>query len=170
MEAKHRSATPEAPAYPVAHHCSHTAPVQQAVEWTTHHPQRAYLLQYIYSHLTPGNKGNNEYVTMNAAVTNTITQSIGWVRKYLWCAFLENNPLPQHLLLESWLDSLGPHLFRCPAVLWLGLLFVSKPCFFPCLVKLLFPKSRNTSLPHTLHILETQVFINFPTSRNCDPL
>ena len=49
--AKHRSATLEAPAYPVKHRCSQVQD-WQTVEWTTFHPQTAYLLQYVYGYLT----------------------------------------------------------------------------------------------------------------------
>ena len=48
--AKHRSATPEAPAYPVKHRCSQVQD-WQTVEWTTFHPQTAHLLQYVYGYL-----------------------------------------------------------------------------------------------------------------------
>ena len=41
--ANHRSATPEAPAYPVKHRCSQVQD-WQTVEWTTFRPQTAYLL------------------------------------------------------------------------------------------------------------------------------
>ena len=51
--AKNRSATPEAPAYPVIHQCSQVQD-WQTVEWTTFHPQTAYLLQYVYGYLTQG--------------------------------------------------------------------------------------------------------------------
>ena len=37
--AKHRNATPEAPAYPVKHRCSQVRD-WQTVEWTTFHPQK----------------------------------------------------------------------------------------------------------------------------------
>ena len=43
--AKHHSATLEGPAYPVKHRCSQVQD-WQTVEWTTFHPQTAYLLQY----------------------------------------------------------------------------------------------------------------------------
>ena len=66
--AKHRSATPEAPAYPVKHRCSQVQD-WQTVEWTTFHPQTAYLLQYVYGYLTQGNEVNNDYVRMNPAAT-----------------------------------------------------------------------------------------------------
>ena len=42
--AKHRSTMPEAPAYPVKHHCSQVQD-WQTIKWTTFHPQKAYLLQ-----------------------------------------------------------------------------------------------------------------------------
>ena len=43
--AKRRSATPEAPAYPVKHRCSQVED-RQTIEWTTFHPQKAFLLRY----------------------------------------------------------------------------------------------------------------------------
>ena len=52
---KHRSATLEAPAYPVKHCCSQV-PDWQTVEWPTFHPQKAYLLQYVYDYLTQGHE------------------------------------------------------------------------------------------------------------------
>ena len=58
MLAKNRSATPEASAYPVKHRCSQVQD-WQTVEWTTFHPQTAYLLQYVYGYLTHGHKRNN---------------------------------------------------------------------------------------------------------------
>ena len=51
--AKHRSATSEAPAYPVKHRRSQVQD-WQTPEWTTFHPQRAYLLQYVYGYFTQG--------------------------------------------------------------------------------------------------------------------
>ena len=74
--AKHRSATPEAPAYPVKHRCS-LVQVWQTVEWTTFHQQKAYLLQYVYGYLTQGHEGNNDYVRMNRAATEIIHQGVG---------------------------------------------------------------------------------------------
>ena len=74
--AKHRSATPEAPAYPVKHRCSQVQDWQQ-VEWTTFHPQKAYLLQYVYGYLTQGHEENNDYVRMNPAATEIIRQGVG---------------------------------------------------------------------------------------------
>ena len=44
------------------------------MEWTTFHPQKVYLLQYVYGYLTQGNDGNNDYVRMNAAATEIIRQ------------------------------------------------------------------------------------------------
>ena len=74
--AKHRSATPEAPTYPVKHRCSHVQD-RQMVEWTTFHPQKADLLQYVYGYLTQGHEGNNDYVRMNPAATGIIRQGVG---------------------------------------------------------------------------------------------
>ena len=73
--AKHRSATPEAPAYPVKHRCSQVKD-WQTVEWTTFHPQTAYLLQYVYGHLTQGHERNNDYVRMNLAAPEIIRQGV----------------------------------------------------------------------------------------------
>ena len=75
--AKHRSATPEAPAYPVKHRCSQLQD-WQTVEWTTFHPQTAYLLQYVYGYLTQGHERTN-YVRMNPAATRIIRQGGGRV-------------------------------------------------------------------------------------------
>ena len=74
--AKHRSPTPEAPAYPVKHQCSQ---VQnwQTVEWTAFHPHKAYLLQYVYGYLSQGHEGNNDYVRMNPMATKIICQGVG---------------------------------------------------------------------------------------------
>ena len=47
------------------------------VEWTTFHPQKAYLLQYVYGYLTQGHEGNNHYVRMNPAATEIIRQGLG---------------------------------------------------------------------------------------------
>ena len=74
--AKHRSATREAPAYPVKHRCSQVQD-GQTVEWRTFHPQKAYLLQYVYGYLTQGQEGNNDYVRMNPAATEIIHQGVG---------------------------------------------------------------------------------------------
>ena len=74
--AKHRSDTPEAPAYPVKHHCSQVQD-WQTVEWTTFRPQKAYLLEYVYGYLTKGHEGNNDYVRMNPAATEIICQGVG---------------------------------------------------------------------------------------------
>ena len=74
--AKHRSATPEAPTYPVKHRCSQVQD-SQTVEWTTFHPQTAYLLQYVYGYLTQGHERNNDYVRMNPAATEIIRQGVG---------------------------------------------------------------------------------------------
>ena len=54
--AKHRSTTPEAPAYPVKHQCSQLQD-WQTIKWTTFHPQKAYLFQYVYGYLTQSTKG-----------------------------------------------------------------------------------------------------------------
>ena len=74
--AKHRSATPEALAYPVKHDCSQVQD-WQTVEWTTFHPQTAYLLQYVYRYLTQGHERNNDYVRMSPAATGIIRQGVG---------------------------------------------------------------------------------------------
>ena len=76
MPAKHRSATPEAPPYPVKHRCSQVQD-WQTVEWTTFPPQTAYLLQYVYGYLTQGHERNNDYVRMNPAATEIIRQGVG---------------------------------------------------------------------------------------------
>ena len=76
MLAKHRSATPEAPAYPIKHHCSQVQD-WQTVQWTTFHPQKAYLLQYVYGYLTQGHEGNDHCVRMNPAATEIIRQGVG---------------------------------------------------------------------------------------------
>ena len=68
---KHRSTTPEAPAYPVKHRCSQVQDWQM-IKWTTFHPQKAYLLQNVYGYLTQGHEGNNNYVRMNPAATEII--------------------------------------------------------------------------------------------------
>ena len=73
--AKHRSTTPEAPAYPV-HRCSQVQD-WQTIEWTTFHPQKAYLLPYVYGYLTKGHEGNNDYARMNPAATEIIRQRVG---------------------------------------------------------------------------------------------
>ena len=74
--AKHRSATPEAPAYPVKYRCSQVQD-WQTVEWTKFHAQTVYLLQYVYGHLTQGDEGNSDYVRMNPAATEIIRQGVG---------------------------------------------------------------------------------------------
>ena len=74
--AKHRSPTPEAPAYPVKHRCPQVED-WQTVEWTKFHRQKAYLLQYVYGYLTQGHEGNNDYVRMNPAATGIIRQRVG---------------------------------------------------------------------------------------------
>ena len=73
--AKHRSATPEAPPTRL----NAAAPIfqdWQTVEWTTFHPKKAYLLQYVYGYLTGGHEGNNDYVRMNPAATEIIRQGV----------------------------------------------------------------------------------------------
>ena len=47
------------------------------MEWTTYHPQKAYLLQYMYGYLTQGHEGNNDYGRMNPAATEIIRQGVG---------------------------------------------------------------------------------------------
>ena len=74
--AHHCSTTPEAPAYPVKHRCSQVEE-WQTIEWTTFHPQTAYLLKYVYGYPTQGGEGNNNYVRMNPAATEIIHQGIG---------------------------------------------------------------------------------------------
>ena len=74
--AKHHSATPEAPAYPVKHGCSRVQD-WQTIERITLHPQKAYLLQYVYGYLTQGHKGNNDFVRINPAATEIIRQGVG---------------------------------------------------------------------------------------------
>ena len=76
VQAKHRSTTSEAPAYPVKHRCSQVQD-WQTVEWTTFHPQKAYLLQYVYGYLRQGHEGNNDYVRMNPVATEIIRQGVG---------------------------------------------------------------------------------------------
>ena len=74
--ANYRSTTPEAPAHLVKHRCSQVQE-WQTVEWTTLHPQKAYLLQHVYRYLTQGHEGNNDYVRMNPAATKIICQGSG---------------------------------------------------------------------------------------------
>ena len=74
--AKQRSTTPEAPAYPVKHRCPELQD-WQTVEWTTFHPQKAYLLQYVYGYLTQGHEGNSDSVRMNPAATEIICHGVG---------------------------------------------------------------------------------------------
>ena len=82
--AKHRSATPEAPAYPVKPQCSQVQD-WQTVEWTTFQPQTVYLLQYVYGYLTQGHERNNDYVSMNPAKTGIIRQGVGvYATRRLW--------------------------------------------------------------------------------------
>ena len=74
--AKHRSTTPEAPAYLVKRHCPEVQD-WQTIEWTKFHPQKAYVLKHMYGYLTQGHKGNNDFVRMNPAATEIIHQGIG---------------------------------------------------------------------------------------------
>ena len=74
--ANHCSTTPGAPAHPVKHHCSQVQD-WQTIERATFHPQKVYLLQYVYSYLTQDNKGNTDYVHMKPAATEIIHQGIG---------------------------------------------------------------------------------------------
>ena len=73
---KHRSAKPEAPAYPVKHPCSQVQD-WQTVKWTAIHPQKAYLLKNVYGYLTQGHEGNSDYVRMNPAAIEIIQQGVG---------------------------------------------------------------------------------------------
>ena len=76
--AKHRSATPEAPAYPTKHRCSREVPETQTIDWTTYHPKLAYLLQYIHKYLIQGHERNRECVQIDAAATEkNFHQGIG---------------------------------------------------------------------------------------------
>ena len=74
--ARHSCTTLEAPAYPVIRHCSQ---VQQweTIKWTTFNPQKAYLLESVYSYLTQGQEGNNDYVRMNPPATEIIHHGKG---------------------------------------------------------------------------------------------
>ena len=74
--AKHCSTTPEAPAHPVKHRCTQVQD-WRTVEWTTFHPQKAYLLLYVYGYLTQGHEGNNDYVRMNPVATEIVRQGVG---------------------------------------------------------------------------------------------
>ena len=74
--ANYRSATLEAPAYPIKHRCSQVQD-WRTVEWTTFHPQKAYLLQYVYGYLTQGPEGKSDYVRRNPAATEIIRQGVG---------------------------------------------------------------------------------------------
>ena len=47
------------------------------VQWTTFHPQKAYLVQYVYGYLTQGHEGNNDYVCMNPAATEIVRNGVG---------------------------------------------------------------------------------------------
>ena len=58
------------------HRCSQVQDWQTA-EWTTFHPQTAYLLQYTYGYLTQGHERNNGYVRLNPAATEIIRQGMG---------------------------------------------------------------------------------------------
>ena len=46
-------------------------------EYDSPHPQKAYLLLYVYSYLTQGHEGNNDYVRTNPAATEIIRQGVG---------------------------------------------------------------------------------------------
>ena len=74
--ARHRIATPEGPAYPVKHRCCQVQELQ-TVQWTTFHPQTAYLLHYVYGYLTQGHERKNDYVRMNLAATGIVRQGPG---------------------------------------------------------------------------------------------
>ena len=76
MLAKQRSTTTEAPAYPVKHSC-YQVQDWQIIGLNTFHPQKAYMLQYVYGYLMQGHKGNNDYVRMNPAASEIIHQGIG---------------------------------------------------------------------------------------------
>ena len=75
--AKQHSTTPEAPAHPVNHRWSRGVLETRTIEWTTYHPQRAYLLQYIYKYLAQRHERNSEYVQMNVAATEIICWEMG---------------------------------------------------------------------------------------------
>ena len=82
--AEHCSATPASPAYLVKHRCSQVQD-WQTVEWTTFHPQTAYLLQYVYGSLTQGHERNDDYVRMNPAATGIMHQGVGvYSTRRLW--------------------------------------------------------------------------------------
>ena len=51
-------------------------PKKQTIKWTTSHPKRAYLLQYIHNYLAEGHERNNDYVQTNAAAAEIINQGI----------------------------------------------------------------------------------------------
>ena len=74
--AKQRSATPEAPAYPVKHRCAQVQD-RQTIDRTTFHPQKAHLLQYVWGCCTQGHEENNNYVRMNGAATKIIHEGLG---------------------------------------------------------------------------------------------
>ena len=75
VQAKHRNTTLEAAAYQVNHRRSRVQD-WQTIGRTTCHPQKAYLLRYVYGHLTQGHEGNNDYVRGNPAATEMIHQGI----------------------------------------------------------------------------------------------
>ena len=75
--AEHHSAAPEAPAYPVKHRYWRTVPERQTIKWTTCHPKRAYMLQYIHHYLAQGHKRKNNYMQNNAAAAEIIHQGKG---------------------------------------------------------------------------------------------
>ena len=47
------------------------------MECTTFHPQKAYLLQYVYGYLTQGHKGKSDYARIKPAATDIIGQGVG---------------------------------------------------------------------------------------------
>ena len=75
--ARHRSTTPEAPAYPVKHRCLRGVPETQTIEWTTYHPKWAFTDSSIYTTTScRDTKRNHESVQRNAAATEIIRQRI----------------------------------------------------------------------------------------------
>ena len=75
--AEHGSTTLEAPPFPVKHHCSQVM-AWQTIEWKTFHPQKVYLLEYVYGYLTQGHEENNNYVRMNPAASEIIHKGRGF--------------------------------------------------------------------------------------------
>ena len=63
--------------YPTKHRCSREVPEKQTIVWTTYHPQRAYLAQYIQKDVIRGHHRNGDCVQMNAAATAIVHQGIG---------------------------------------------------------------------------------------------